>query len=98
MDESACKQLIQGSNEIWSMRGGSKEPAKEEHSPASSEETEVPLYVHPADHFRLPEDSDAPMIMIGPGTGIAPFRAFIKHIYKNVTYIFFYYNSVTSLN
>lgn len=30
MDENACKQLILGSKEIWSMRGGTKEPAKEE--------------------------------------------------------------------
>jgi len=30
MDEHACKELIQSSNEIWQMRGGKKEPAKEE--------------------------------------------------------------------
>jgi N-acetylneuraminate synthase len=30
MDEQACKELIQSSNEIWQMRGGKKEPAKEE--------------------------------------------------------------------
>lgn len=34
--------------------------------------------------FRVPEDKSANMILIGMGTGIAPFRAFIKHIYKNV--------------
>jgi ferredoxin--NADP+ reductase len=32
--------------------------------------------------FELPRDLDATLIMIGAGTGIAPFRAFIKHIYK----------------
>jgi N-acetylneuraminate synthase len=30
MDEQACRELISGSKEIWSMRGGSKAPAKEE--------------------------------------------------------------------
>jgi N-acetylneuraminate synthase len=30
MDETACRELIQSSNEIWQMRGGIKEPAKEE--------------------------------------------------------------------
>ncbi|MCH2108598.1 MAG: sulfite reductase flavoprotein subunit alpha [Polyangiaceae bacterium] len=37
----------------------------------------VPLYLHPAEHFRLAEDQQ-PIIMIGPGTGIAPFRAFLQ--------------------
>ncbi|XOV94836.1 MAG: ferredoxin-NADP reductase [Bacteroidota bacterium] len=34
--------------------------------------------------FSVPEEKDANLILIGMGTGIAPFRAFIKHIYKNV--------------
>ena len=37
----------------------------------------VPIYVHPSPHFRLPAD-DAPIIMIGAGTGVAPYRAFLQ--------------------
>lgn len=36
------------------------------------------IFVQPAHGFRLPERGDTPMIMIGPGTGIAPFRAFLQ--------------------
>ena len=37
----------------------------------------VPMYIQPNKRFRLPQDSSTPMIMIGPGTGIAPFRSFL---------------------
>lgn len=36
------------------------------------------LYIKPNRHFRLPTDGARPIIMIGAGTGIAPFRAFIE--------------------
>jgi sulfite reductase (NADPH) flavoprotein alpha-component len=38
----------------------------------------VPVFVHTAKHFRIPENPDTATIMVGPGTGIAPFRAFLQ--------------------
>lgn len=36
------------------------------------------IYIQKNDNFRLPEDPNQPIILIGPGTGIAPFRSFIE--------------------
>ncbi|BDG73995.1 sulfite reductase subunit alpha [Roseomonas fluvialis] len=41
-------------------------------------QTPLSAYVQTS-HFRLPTDAATPVIMVGPGTGIAPFRAFLQH-------------------
>lgn len=43
-----------------------------------AEQARVPIFTQRSTHFRVPADPQAPMIMVGPGTGIAPFRAFLQ--------------------
>ncbi|MEM8941178.1 MAG: sulfite reductase flavoprotein subunit alpha, partial [Pseudomonadota bacterium] len=43
-----------------------------------SEGDEARIFLSPNKAFRVPADDDAPVIMVGPGTGIAPFRAFLE--------------------
>ena len=45
---------------------------------ATPGDTEISLYVQPSKHFKLPDDPEANIIMIGPGTGVAPYRAFLQ--------------------
>ncbi len=48
------------------------------------ENTDIPCFITPGKGFRLPAaDDDTPVIMCGPGTGIAPFRAFLQE--RNAT-------------
>ncbi|HJM16920.1 MAG TPA: sulfite reductase subunit alpha [Candidatus Poseidoniia archaeon] len=41
--------------------------------------TKIPVYISKTRDFVIPEDGSKDVIMVGPGTGIAPFRAFIEH-------------------
>ena len=58
-----------------------------------SDPVRVKVFVQPSHGFKPPTDRDTPMIMVGPGTGIAPFRAFLEERFaqgaKGKNWLFF---------
>jgi len=43
-----------------------------------AETAQIPIFLQRSAHFRVPVDGDTPIIMVGPGTGVAPFRGFLQ--------------------
>ena len=44
--------------------------------------SQIPIFIEKNRNFKLPEQTDAPLIMVGAGTGIAPYRSFVQHRQK----------------
>lgn len=45
---------------------------------ALDEDQKAPIYIEPNERFRVPPDASRDIIMVGPGTGVAPFRGFVQ--------------------
>jgi sulfite reductase (NADPH) flavoprotein alpha-component len=58
--------------------GSSRQGAASTYLAGRTDEDQVNIFIESNPRFRLPADADAPIVMVGPGTGVAPFRAFVE--------------------
>lgn len=62
----------------YTAHGSAHEGAASAFLAAAGDDARVPVFIEPNERFRLPADGSRDVIMIGPGTGVAPFRAFVQ--------------------
>ena len=62
----------------WEVFGRAHAGAASGFLAGATEDSRIPVFVERNERFRLPADSSRDLIMIGPGTGVAPFRGFIQ--------------------
>ncbi|MDE1894784.1 MAG: assimilatory sulfite reductase (NADPH) flavoprotein subunit [Pseudomonadota bacterium] len=82
----ASSPLLVGPDEVhltvavveYTAHGSAHEGAASAFLAAAGDEARVPVFIEPNERFRLPADGSRDVIMIGPGTGVAPFRAFVQ--------------------
>lgn len=66
-------------HEVFESPRGLRHGAASHHLATLAEGDSARLFIERNERFRLPADGSRDLVMIGPGTGIAPFRAFVQH-------------------
>ncbi|HEU0151810.1 MAG TPA: assimilatory sulfite reductase (NADPH) flavoprotein subunit [Arenimonas sp.] len=62
----------------WDAPGGRRWGAASHRLASATEGEALPVFIEPNERFRLPRDGQRDVVMIGPGTGVAPFRGFVQ--------------------